>query len=62
MFDESTKFDSFSNLSNFSDYDLDYLRMQIKKNAECLEKSIDRLRRLSAKDNSEEDMENSATS
>lgn len=34
------------NADNFTDYDLDYLRMQIKKNSESLEKSIQNLKRL----------------
>ena len=62
MFVDNNKFDSFSNVNNFSDYDLDYLRMQIKKNAESLEKSIAKLRTLSMKDVTEEPEENSATS
>lgn len=62
MFDDNNKFNSFSNVNNFSDYDLDYLRMQIRKNAESLEKSIAKLRTLSTKDGTEETIENSATS
>jgi hypothetical protein len=62
MFVDNNKFDSFSNVNNFSDYDLDYLRMQIKKNAESLERSIAKLRTLSTKSETEETMEDSATS
>jgi hypothetical protein len=46
------------NINNFSDYDLDYLRMQIKKNAESLEKSIEKLKSLSSKISSDKELEN----
>jgi len=46
------------NVNNFSDYDLDYLRMQIKKNSESLDKSLEKLRNLSNKISSTENMEN----
>lgn len=48
---DSNRFDSLktNNIDNFTDYDLDYLRMQIKKNSESLEKAIDNLRRLADK-------------
>ena len=41
------------NVNNFSDYDLDYLRTQIKKNSESLERAIENLRRLASKSSSE---------
>lgn len=41
------------NANNYSDYDLDYIRMQIKKNSESLEKSIENLRKLANKRESE---------
>jgi len=37
------------NVHNYSDYDLDYIRMQIKKNSEALEKSIDNLRKIASR-------------
>ena len=48
---DSNKIGSLSsvNVDNFSDYDLDYLRLQIKKNSESLEKAIENLRRLANK-------------
>ncbi len=39
-------------VKNFSDYDLDYLRMQIKRNSDSLEKAIENLKRLANKQNS----------
>ena len=37
--------------NNFTDYDLDYLRLQIKRNSENLEKSIQNLKNLANKIN-----------
>lgn len=52
---DSSKFNSLNsvNVNNFSDYDLDYLRTQIKKNSESLERAIENLRRLASKSSSE---------
>lgn len=48
---DTNKFNSLNgiNVNNFTDYDVDYIRMQIKKNSEALEKSIENLRRLANK-------------
>lgn len=45
---EQNKLNALSgiNVNNFSDYDLDYIRMQIKKNSESLERSIENLKRI----------------
>jgi len=37
------------NAHNYSDYDLDYIRMQIRKNSEALEKSIENLRKIASR-------------
>ncbi len=52
---DSSKYNSMNsvNVNNFSDYDLDYLRTQIKKNSESLERAIENLRRLASKSSSE---------
>ncbi len=39
-------------VKNFSDYDLDYLRMQIKRNSDSLEKAIENLKKLANKHSS----------
>ncbi|MGE5329995.1 MAG: hypothetical protein ACM3KR_10885 [Deltaproteobacteria bacterium] len=41
------------NVNNYSDYDLDYIRMQIKKNSESLERSLENLRRIASRRDSE---------
>jgi len=37
------------NANNYSDYDLDYIRMQIKKNSESLERSIEKLSKIASR-------------
>ncbi|MGE5472750.1 MAG: hypothetical protein ACM3UU_00850 [Ignavibacteriales bacterium] len=37
------------NVNNYSDYDLDYIRMQIKKNSESLERSLENLRKIASR-------------
>jgi len=41
------------NVNNYSDYDLDYIRMQIKKNSESLERSLENLRKIASRRDSE---------
>lgn len=52
---DNNKFGSLdsTNVNNFNDYDLDYLRMQIRKNSESLERAIENLRKLASKAESE---------
>lgn len=53
------KFSSFNsfNINDFTDYDLDYLRSQIRKNSESLERAIENLRKLANQYKTDKNME-----